>query len=178
MKRVILALTAFAFALVSAALADDSAAQSPANQPQADQSAKVSVQASTKDAFLQFALEKAKQYTGVVEDAVSKAIDVASQEAKPMMEEYLRWKAWYHGIIGIGVVGGLVVFALVCGVSWIIVSQTNSEVMFGVGVVSTIGTFILVLLTASVGASNLMSFIQLQVAPRIYLIEQLRELLK
>jgi hypothetical protein len=179
MKRTILALAAFVLAFVSAR-ADDSAAQPPATQPQVEQSAaKVSVQASTEDAFLQFALEKAKQYTGVVEDAVSKAIDVASQEAKPMMEEYLRWKAWYHGAwacVG-GVIFVVPLFFFLLGI-WGACHRWSEDAVIPLYLLGGIATVIGGIFGLGTMFGNLMSFIQIQVVPRIYLIEQLRELLK
>jgi len=42
-----------------------------------------------KDAFLSFALEKVEDYSGKMESAINKAVDVAQKEIPQVVEEYL-----------------------------------------------------------------------------------------
>jgi hypothetical protein len=68
--------------------------------------------------------------------------------------------------------------ALTCAVAWIMVNRRDTGPRFALAMGSSAVTFVLVIAAVETGFPNLMSFIQIQVAPRIYLIEQLRELLK
>jgi hypothetical protein len=49
-----------------------------------------------KQAFLKLVYDKSVLYSGKVEDATSKAIDYAAAEAKPMMEEYIKYEIIDH----------------------------------------------------------------------------------
>jgi len=147
----------------------------------------------TRDAFLAFALEKAKTYTDKAEVAVSKAVDVVGEEAPVAMKEFLIWRAWMHGIKAISPVvvltfGLFLFFGNI--LKWttteirpgsyhsetILVKGTEKEVILTVlgGVLSLSGLVSFCVLSIS----NIMSFIQVIVAPRIYIIEQVMGMFK
>ena len=132
----------------------------------------------TRDAFLAFALDKAKGYTDKAEIAVSKAVDVVSQEAPLAAAEFLRWRAWMHAIKGLtplllGIIG-IVVFCWQWG-KWkahgdYLTSGTMGNVVATTagGIVSLISGVVFL----AAGAGHVLSFVQISVAPRVYMIEQ------
>ena len=62
----------------------------------------------TRDAFLSFTLDKAKDYTGKAEAVINKAIDATEREAPLLIKEYLHWKLAYNLTYGL-----LPLFALI-----------------------------------------------------------------
>ncbi len=141
------------------------------------------VEINYKDAFLQFALEKAQKYSGAVEGAVSKAVDAATDEAPIVAHEYLHWKLWYHAMNAFAPM-----IALLACVGTFVWQWTKFDTnAYGhltrgspLNIVATIlggmGTVVFALMTCVWAIPNLMSFIQILVAPRVYVIEQVLHL--
>lgn len=139
---------------------------------------------SVQDEFLRFVLTKAESYSGKVEDAVGKAIDVAQVEAPETVRQFLVWRAWKHAV---NAVAPLLFFGLGAGVIWFLrrgwikaEKQGDDYTGWVMGtVMSSVATFVAgVPMVATVLIPNLLSFIQIQVAPRIYLLEEVAKLIK
>lgn len=127
--------------------------------------------------FLRFALAKAEKYSGKVEDAIGKGVDLAVQEAPETARQWITWRAWYHGLRFS--IPFLLLF--VCGISFAVSLKRsdfdNGNVWSFITVFSgVIGGFSL--LAAIFNFDNLFSLIQIWVAPRIYMIEELIKLTK
>lgn len=139
---------------------------------------------STKDQFLQFLADKAMTYTDKVEDAIGASIDFAKQEAEPTMREFLVWRSWKHGVTA-----ATPMFFIGCGLfgiwffrrGWVNAKKNNEEMDGWIicFVITLVLTFIVGGITcAEVILPNTLSFIQIQVAPRIYLIEEVSKLIR
>lgn len=137
------------------------------------------------DAFLSLALDKAKLYSGKAEDAIGKGVDIAMEEAKPTAMEFLRWRAWSHGIKALFPPVLLVLFVALQLWQWPrfefgyhedLIKGTVLNVV--ASIVAWVGIGVCSIMTIVVSFPNLMDFIQLWVAPRIYVIEQVIGLMK
>lgn len=136
---------------------------------------------STKDQFLQFLADKAMTYTDKVEDAIGASIDFAKKEAEPTMREFLVWRAWKHGMtFGIPftmLFVGTILFSLNFKKGIKNLNETNPNIngigFILLGIISVIG-----LLISAANLDHLFSFVQIQVAPRIYLIEEVSKLIR
>lgn len=132
----------------------------------------------TKDAFLSFALEKAQQYTAKGEEVMGKTVDMAMKEAPELAKEYLTWKFWYHsihfgfGLIALGIIA-IYLYGLYIGYrnNWDGDNYTM-WMMFG----SIVAFMALFVFGFSIG--DLMAAIQIKIAPRIYILESIRDLVK
>lgn len=136
---------------------------------------------STKDQFLQFLADKAMTYTDKVEDAIGASIDFAKKEAEPTMREFLVWRSWKHGMtFGFPFLGLVFGFFLVV-FNWkganLDPDKYNFNTQGGLVWLGTILIFIFGLISFIV-LEDLFSFIQIQVAPRIYLIEEVSKLIR
>lgn len=130
-----------------------------------------------KDAFLSFALEKAKTYSDKAEVAVGKAVDYTVKEAPEVAKEYLTWRAWYHGLHFLFPVLGSIILAIVfllCfrKATWDNDGPSVYDILTIVTGVSNIFMFTAVCLNID----HLYSFVQINVAPRVYMIEQVMHL--
>ncbi len=134
-----------------------------------------------RDAFLQFALDKAQKYSGAAEQAVSKAVDAATEEAPKLAAEFLRWRAWYHGLHMLFPMGLTLAGA---GLYWWGMRKAKqgggfdrgSEWGFPIAIFGGIG-LIAILLWAIVDTNkHLYPFIQVITAPRVYMVEQVLHL--
>ena len=142
--------------------------------------------AETRDAFLSFALDKAKSYTGTAEQIATKAVDTAVAEAGPTAIEFLKWRAWMHGIKAftcILIFGiGLTLFCVQWRY-WALGGYCGEQLVKGTAgnVVATVIGGVVALISfltffASSPYGDLLSFVQIMVAPRIYMIEQVLHL--
>lgn len=159
------------------------AADTPPAAPVAPAVAKTE---SYRDAFLSFALEKAKTYSGALEGAASKAIDVAKAEAPELAREWLRWKAWEHAlyeVIPLMLLGAFVALFLYNWSRFQMGGYRNGELVKGAfyhvvlswfGVLGSAATAIALL----VNLPHLFTLIQIWTAPRVYMIEQVIDLAK
>lgn len=145
----------------------------------------VAKESSSKDAFISFVLDKAKTYTDKAEIAVSKAVDVVSSEAPLLVSEFLRWRVWMHGM------SFFIPFVLMCCGFFMFfnffdrwkmqpygdalkegeVSDVVATVVFG-------ALFLINVIISIVSIGHLMSFVQVLVAPRVYLVEEVIKVLK
>lgn len=188
MKTLILALVGL-LALSVPALAD--AAKSTPAQAQAALNPPPALPDTTdwsaKDAFLHFVLSKAELYSGKVEDAVGKAVDVAGREAPKLVKEYLDWKLWEYGLdvamwavcVGLGVWAARFCYRKMLNASG------DAKEGWTIGMVASLVVTILGGLVSFIGPEgsrgifgDLLSFIQILVAPRIYVIEQVLHAIK
>lgn len=177
------------FAVVAPSTWADTPAASPAPQAAPATVAKVDY----KDAFLGFVLEKAQKYSGTVEDTIGKAVDVAKTEAPVLAHEYLVWQAWYHATY---IVLPLVLFTVFF---WTFLKQwpkwtvkitsggyykdddwSLSKGSIGNVAATIIGGIISLISFIAFFANldHLLSFIQILVAPRVYILEQVIHLVK
>lgn len=129
------------------------------------------------DAFMKFLLSKAEKYSDKAESAVSKAVDIAMEEAPALAKEFLAWRAWKHGLyfaaINLLLISGI--FLTYKGVKSI---QADEEVAPALIVPGVCLSLFGITFFAVEGMSNLLSLVQIHVAPRIYLIEQAVNLVK
>lgn len=130
-------------------------------------------------------LEKAQKYTGKVEDALGVALDKVQEEAPATVSQYLWWHACYNAFVvlslsaatvyGVRTVGPAVAAADKAdddGDLGPFVSSLTKAVLSGlIGVIGIAGMFI-----SGIGA--LLNVIQIIVAPRIFLLERISELVK
>lgn len=170
-----------AFALLLAAvLLAIAAPASAAESSRSPESVATSAQTDPKDAFLSLLLEKTQKYAAAGERAVEKAVDAVATEAPLALAEFLRWRAWMHGIKGtlplVFLAVGLVLFVWQWG-KWS--TYRNSECLekgTTGNVVATIAgaatSLISLIAFLAAGLPDLLSCVQILVAPRIYVIEQ------
>lgn len=133
-----------------------------------------------KDRFLTFIYDKAVAYTEKGEAAFEKAIDLAATEAPLLMEEFLRWRFWYHALHGSLLIAGTLVwvgFAMwlyrrASATHW---SDGDWSTSFGVVVVC--GIMFGPLPYMRMG-HHIFDALQVAIAPRVYLLEQVIQLVK
>ncbi len=141
--------------------------------------------ANTSADALDFIVNRAKAYSGKIEDGVSKAVDYGMKELPVVITEFLRWRFWMHLMHALSsVVFGLIGVTLIClGVkrgNW----SDSSPPAWLIGVIA--GGIMTVIATIGFfagppngpsGLDHIMSCIQIAIAPRIYLIEQVSHLM-
>lgn len=151
----------------------------------ADTPATTKDSSTTKDVFISFVLDKAKAYTDKAEVAVSKAVDVVTAETPLLVQEFLCWRLWMHGIKFF-----LPVILLMLGLylffkyfnKWETDTYGNKLIQGRptdviISIVS--GVLSLVSLAGSiVNVSHLMLFVQVLVASRVYLVEEVIKVLR
>jgi hypothetical protein len=135
-----------------------------------------------KDAFLQLALEKTKLYSGKIEGTVEKAVDITMKEAPEVAKEYLRWKFWENIVRATAIFMASIILTLACVMFVKKGMETRNESAEGpliaVGVIAgVIDVFVLAALFFEALPSALAA-VEIAIAPRVYLIEQLGHLLK
>lgn len=141
-----------------------------------------------KDEALRFILDKTKQYTEVGENALAKAVDVASVEAPKLIEEYLTWKFWELGLYtAVGAV--LTAFGTALPIfafwsfskkkSWIRDgSSYDADPTFLGLLVSVLGTLASLVAGGSLFFSHVSDFLQVWLAPRVFLMERVAEMIR
>jgi len=122
---------------------------------------------SSKDAFLSFVLTKAEKYSGSMEVAVSKAMD----EAPIVAKEFLVWRTWEHGMF-LAISWALAFVLVVTGI--ILAKEESKDTRLG----SLALFFCVVIIPFGIGVEQLFYLIQIQVAPRIYIIEEISKMIK
>lgn len=140
----------------------------------------------TKDVFISFVLDKAKVYTDKAEVAVSKAVDVVTTEAPRLVQEFLRWRLWMHGIstflpVGLLILGFYLFFKhfgkwKMDAYGNHLVEGTPANVI--ATVLSGVLTLASLIISIAISLDHLMRFIQVLVAPRVYLVEEVIKVLK
>ncbi len=172
MKRHLLSILILAFCLPLFAAEPEKAATPPPVAPPA-------AKASYSDAFLGFALEKAKLYSGTIEETIGKGVDLAAKELPETMRQFLVWRAWSHGIKAFVPPIFLALFIALQLWQWPrfefyyrerLVKGTELNVI--ASIVAWVGIVASGITSITVSAPNLMALVQLWVAPRIYVIEQ------
>lgn len=183
-----LRLITFILALCAGSLhAELAASPAPEAQPAAKTEApsKTSEQlAQTGNDFLRFALTKAEKYSGKIEDAVGSGVDLAMKEAPETARQFLTWHFYMHLIKGLTPlvlgVASLVFFTL--GIKW--ADWNGLGFWCWSAIIGAIFSFICLLAflcsppNVISGLDHLMACVQIHVAPRIYLIEQVSQLFK
>ena len=122
---------------------------------------------STSDQFLSFVLSKAEKYSEKAEEGIGKAVDAIATETPKVIEEFLIWRAWKHGMIGFGCLG---LFFLINGVGLYLCYRNDCWEM---SMFLTLTLFLLIPI-----CEHILNFIQVIVAPRVYIIEQAINLIK
>ncbi len=140
--------------------------------------------AKTGNDLLRFMADRAKAYTGRLEDGVNKAIDVVQEQSPIIVAEFLRWRFWMHAIkaatpIVFGLMG-IIMFAVGIrranwdGMSpWCFVTIGGGLAVF----VGVIGFFAGAGHESVSGLDHLMSCVQIKIAPRVYLLDQVSHLM-
>lgn len=130
------------------------------------------------DAFLGLALEKTKLYSGKVEDAIGKAVDVTQKEAPELMREFIVWRTWKHALAAmwpisfllIGIVSAILGFNTKKGWGYDCPSQW--------AIMTAAGFIMLFFCLISGGYREIEKLVQVTVAPRIYIAEEVMSLIK
>lgn len=136
---------------------------------------------SHSDRALTFIMDKVEKYSEKAETAIGKAVDVAMQEARPLMEEFLLWRAVQNGFKFALPFSFFLFFIILLfstaqkGISNFDDRELNK---YGFGFVVGCAGSIISLLITLFHTSNLLTFIQIQVAPRVYLLEEVMRLMK
>lgn len=149
----------------------------PAPQPAASPAPQAATNPDAiKDEFLRFVLTKAENYSGKIEDAVGQAVDVATKEAPETVRQYLVFSAWREGIYFFGPLAAFLFCFAACLVSyykadWNDVAPANIFCVIG-----GFSGFILFIVVLG-NMPHLLTLIEIKVAPRIYIIEQVSQLL-
>lgn len=135
-----------------------------------------------KDAFLAFALEKAEKYSGTAEQVVSKAVDTATKEAPLLAREFIIWRAWMHAIKGVFPIVLFTVFLTLFCKQWgkwqddgygnLKKGTTGNVIATVVGGIGSGVTGV----ASVICADHILSFVQVLVAPRVYMVEQVLNL--
>lgn len=135
--------------------------------------------AKTGNEALRFILTKAKEYTGKVEDGIGKAVDVAQREIGPTVEQFLRWRLWRHGIYAFSTLFGYLLILGAYAWFWRYSKTWHDDFDQVCGrLVGTVVAGLMISISFSTTClPNLLSFIQILVAPRIYLIESVSQLI-
>lgn len=132
---------------------------------------------STKEEAMSFILDKAKEYTEKGEAAISKAVDLAMKETPKIVREFLAWRFWKHliyGFVPIAVLASCLIVGVI--LIWIAEKFDLEELAFiPISILSVIALISLLVFFAD-GIANLMSALQIHMAPRIYLIEEAAKL--
>jgi ABC-type multidrug transport system fused ATPase/permease subunit len=168
MKTIRYIITLVAFALLGViASAEEAKSTEPVKQ-------------AVSDEFMRFALDKAKQYTGTAEQVVGKTVDLVQKEAPETVEQFLKWR-FVRAVLGIGIPLSIFLLASITTGILFRVSKNTWEggpcltnIAAIVGVVITLFS----LIGSLASMDNVFEAIQIHVAPRIYLIEELGKLLK
>ncbi len=185
MKNCFLSLVLFLFFPLTSGLSAEST-DNPKNSVPVQPTTTTPKLIETRDAFLAFAFEKAKTYSEKAELAVSKAVDVVSSEAPEMLKEFLRWRACMHGLKGLAPIVLMGLSFWMYSYSWprfklnifwekIVKGEVHNVIFGWVGLVGIFAGFITMCV---VGLHHFMSFVQILVAPRIYIIEQVTNMFK
>lgn len=130
---------------------------------------------------LETLVSKAKSYGGKIEDGLSKAVDYGMTEIPIVVTEFLKWRLWRHGIYAF-IPGAAVLAAIIAAI--VLIGRANKDRWNSDGLcmitaiwsaATLVGGSVIVW---NIVMPNLMSFIQILVAPRIYLLESLAHLVK
>jgi len=133
-----------------------------------------------QDAFLSFTLEKVKKYSEVGEQAIEKAIDSASKEAPILCEEYLRWNFWKNilkflaPMCGFFIFGGIYIF-IGQKINW---NLDDHHFFGGIAVIISAIVSCFFFLITLFSFDCLLTAIQIHIAPRVFLLEQVMNLVK
>jgi hypothetical protein len=133
------------------------------------------------DEFMDFMLGKAKTYTEKGEAALSKTVDFALKEAEPTVKEFLVWRFWQHTIYFL-IPMSIAVIALITSIwngkkSATINQAYRTDAREVVCFISAVVALVAILFTGAC-VHHLMSALQIHLAPRVYLIEELGKLIK
>jgi hypothetical protein len=144
------------------------------------------VKPATSEEALGFILDKAKQYTEAGENALAKAVAAAQVEAPKILEEYLEWK--FFKFVALTGFGALLFVVGVCALLYTITSfrkkaawvhdGSRYEPMTGVGVLTTVLGIISTLAGGITFGVNLGTFLQIWLAPRVFLLESAANLIR
>lgn len=166
-----IALIAFAFALPIGAFAEDSPAET--QKPEVKQEVKIPV----KERALAFILEKAETYSGKIETAVGKAVDYAYTEVPLIIQEFLRWRM-ARSITYVVIYGVLTFLVIRFPIKWKWFTEDLADETGGASVAGAVFSCIGSLIFFCLTISHFLTVIQIWIAPRVYLIEQVTNLIK
>ena len=138
-----------------------------------------------KDALMSFVMKKAEKYSEAGEVTVEKGVDLAMKEAPILVEEYIKWRAFYHAmrfLIPLSIALGWIYFMM----KFIKLANTKGweneyrNEPSGYGCLGGVSIFIqLVLFIVTLcHTDHLFLFVQTMIAPRVYILEQAIQLLK
>lgn len=123
--------------------------------------------------FLGWLFGKTKEYTGKVEEAIPAVVDATMKESKEVVKGFLLWRAFKHGMnaFGLFVIIGVIVYGIY-RLGKTIIKEDSGE-NFGVLLACFITGLFIIVPTGLRFIENFYNFIQVLLAPRVYLIEQL-----
>jgi hypothetical protein len=148
-----------------------------------------------KDPFLNLAYEKTKLYSGKMEGALAKAIDITEKEAPGLARDYIKWRICYHALNILSVVVpatifGIAAFCMFKKSKRLELARVKAgygnreglpdgEFQFGWGVAYAIVALLFSIGTIvhAFGNDHVSGLIQAIVAPKIYMAEKVMHLL-
>lgn len=164
MKTIRYIITLVAFALLGViASAEEAKSTEPVKQ-------------AVSDEFMRFALDKAKQYTGTAEQVVGKTVDLVQKEAPETVEQFLKWRFFQHMAYFLIPVSATILCTAAFLFCWWAKIKWDDNWGIGIPIFGAFGFFAIMFSLCEIG--DLLKAIQIYVAPRIYLIEELGKLLK
>jgi len=139
-----------------------------------------------KDAFLGFVLQKAEKYTEKTEAALGKAVDIAKEEAPELAREFIVWRACMHGIKAIfPLVIICVIIACYIKISKLLWGKHEESPRddwdggaIAFNIVGGVGGAVGIVFLSFLSFNNFLPFVQCLVAPKIYIIEQVLNLVQ
>ncbi len=136
--------------------------------------------AKTGNEALRFMLDRAKSYTGKIEDGVGKAVDITIKEAPETVRQFLVWRAWKHGVSAAISMACILMFWAAYTYLWFASRKwDDGNKLPARGLLFCVLMFVTMMI-GDIGCvkSNALSLVQIKFAPRIYLIEELTKLIK
>jgi hypothetical protein len=125
-----------------------------------------------KEVFMSFVLDKAKSYSGTMENSIAKAVDKVQEEAPIVMKEFLAWRLFRASLfaaIAFAFIIGLVILSVTC-FKW---AKEDDSLIF-----PALLCLVISVIPFLVFIDHILQAVQIYIAPRVYLIEQAINLLK
>ena len=131
------------------------------------------------DQVMGFILKKAEQYSDKAEEALAKGVDFAMKEIPLVVEEFLKWRAWEHGIrFAIATCFWLPLLILAASLAWHSFFRSKDENAIVGCLMAALACGVIGSAVFFANVSDAFNLVKIKVAPRVYLIEESAKLIK